>query len=295
MRSGTEVKWELWVRLEFWFILNAFGGGQGSTRVFQPKTHTKANVPCMTSGPSRFFDLIILSLCYLFFFCQFWNVSTCNMSVNMWWLMLLLSLPSLSFAESVVATEKPSSLTPSSSSAAVSGLSAANPTSSTSSSTVSPVMQSPATPTILQDPSLLRQLLPALQTALQLNNASVDMAKINEGNFVTILKFHLACQTHSSKHSWQIDWYHVSVLRLVALLGQVKILCSSLIGDRKVQESAGPCIAQVKLRQSVTTILLKFHFSNAAGKWVQILKFYHINKCFSEFNYSNVFAHVNCN
>lgn len=88
----------------------------------------------------------------------------------------------LSYAESVVATEKPSSLTPSSSSAAVSGLSGTNPTSSASSSTVSPVMQSPATPTILQDPSLLRQLLPALQTALQLNNASVDMAKINEGN-----------------------------------------------------------------------------------------------------------------
>ncbi|XP_036428404.1 WW domain-containing adapter protein with coiled-coil [Colossoma macropomum] len=91
---------------------------------------------------------------------------------------------SFSSTKPAVATEKPSSLNPSSSSssAAVSGLSAANPASSASSSTVpvSPVMQSPATPTILQDPSLLRQLLPALQTALQLNNASVDMAKINE-------------------------------------------------------------------------------------------------------------------
>ncbi|TWW71206.1 WW domain-containing adapter protein with coiled-coil [Takifugu flavidus] len=53
------------------------------------------------------------------------------------------------------------------------------PGSSTSTLPVSPVMQSPATP-LLQDPTLLRQLLPALQTALQLNNASVDMAKINE-------------------------------------------------------------------------------------------------------------------
>ncbi|KAL6098119.1 wac [Pungitius sinensis] len=44
---------------------------------------------------------------------------------------------------------------------------------------VSPILQSPAPP-LLQDPTLLRQLLPALQTALQLNNASVDMAKINE-------------------------------------------------------------------------------------------------------------------
>ncbi|KAL0179525.1 hypothetical protein M9458_024967, partial [Cirrhinus mrigala] len=69
---------------------------------------------------------------------------------------------------------KPSSLTPSSSAAAVSGLSVANSSSGASGSTVpvSPVMQSPAPPTLLQDPSLLRQLLPALQTALQLNNAS---------------------------------------------------------------------------------------------------------------------------
>lgn len=54
------------------------------------------------------------------------------------------------------------------------------PGSSTSTVPVSPVMQSAAAP-LLQDPTLLRQLLPALQTALQLNNASVDMAKINEG------------------------------------------------------------------------------------------------------------------
>ncbi|KAJ8272684.1 hypothetical protein GJAV_G00092180 [Gymnothorax javanicus] len=45
---------------------------------------------------------------------------------------------------------------------------------------VSPVLQSPVTPPLLQDPSLLRQLLPALQATLQLNNASVDMSKINE-------------------------------------------------------------------------------------------------------------------
>uniref|UniRef100_A0A9J7WV34 WW domain-containing adapter protein with coiled-coil n=1 Tax=Cyprinus carpio carpio TaxID=630221 RepID=A0A9J7WV34_CYPCA len=89
---------------------------------------------------------------------------------------------SFSSTKSSIATEKPSSLTPSSSSAAVSGLSVANSASAASGSTVpvSPVMQSPAPPTLLQDPSLLRQLLPALQTALQLNNASVDMAKINE-------------------------------------------------------------------------------------------------------------------
>ncbi|KAI1891382.1 hypothetical protein AGOR_G00143240 [Albula goreensis] len=51
--------------------------------------------------------------------------------------------------------------------------------SSASTVPVSPVLQSPAPP-LLQDPNLLRQLLPALQATLPLNNASVDMSKINE-------------------------------------------------------------------------------------------------------------------
>uniref|UniRef100_A0A8C2NLX6 WW domain-containing protein n=1 Tax=Capra hircus TaxID=9925 RepID=A0A8C2NLX6_CAPHI len=68
--------------------------------------------------------------------------------------------------------------TPSTSSA--SGL---NPTSappaSASAIPVSPVPQSPIPP-LLQDPNLLRQLLPALQATLQLNNSNVDISKINE-------------------------------------------------------------------------------------------------------------------
>ncbi|XP_077953097.1 WW domain-containing adapter protein with coiled-coil isoform X4 [Gasterosteus aculeatus] len=78
--------------------------------------------------------------------------------------------------------EKPTATVTSQSS---SGSGSMNPSSglpgSSSSTTVpmSPVLQSPG-PALLQDPTLLRQLLPALQTALQLNNASVDMAKINE-------------------------------------------------------------------------------------------------------------------
>ncbi|XP_077159192.1 WW domain-containing adapter protein with coiled-coil isoform X3 [Paroedura picta] len=68
--------------------------------------------------------------------------------------------------------------TPSTSSA--SGLNPASaPTSSTSAVPVSPVSQSPIPP-LLQDPNLLRQLLPALQATLQLNNSSVDISKINE-------------------------------------------------------------------------------------------------------------------
>ncbi|KAM6976509.1 WW domain-containing adapter protein with coiled-coil isoform 2-T2 [Aplochiton taeniatus] len=78
--------------------------------------------------------------------------------------------------------EKPAVALSSQSSSSGSGglhLSTGLPCSSASTVPVSPVMQSPAPP-LLQDPSLLRQLLPALQTTLQLNNATVDMAKINE-------------------------------------------------------------------------------------------------------------------
>ncbi|XP_014352249.1 WW domain-containing adapter protein with coiled-coil isoform X2 [Latimeria chalumnae] len=56
---------------------------------------------------------------------------------------------------------------------------AATQSSSTSTVPVSPVPQSPIPP-LLQDPNLLRQLLPALQATLQLNNSNVDMSKINE-------------------------------------------------------------------------------------------------------------------
>uniref|UniRef100_A0A3Q1BC58 WW domain-containing adapter protein with coiled-coil n=1 Tax=Amphiprion ocellaris TaxID=80972 RepID=A0A3Q1BC58_AMPOC len=80
--------------------------------------------------------------------------------------------------------EKPAATLATQSQSSSSGSGSLNPSSgppgsSASTVPVSPVLQSPAPP-LLQDPTLLRQLLPALQTALQLNNASVDMAKINE-------------------------------------------------------------------------------------------------------------------
>ncbi|XP_048018957.1 WW domain containing adaptor with coiled-coil b isoform X2 [Megalobrama amblycephala] len=59
-----------------------------------------------------------------------------------------------------------------------------NPSSTSSSSSsstvpVSPALQASAS-TLLQDPALLRQLLPALQATLQMNHSNVDMGKINE-------------------------------------------------------------------------------------------------------------------
>uniref|UniRef100_A0A665UU55 WW domain-containing adapter protein with coiled-coil n=1 Tax=Echeneis naucrates TaxID=173247 RepID=A0A665UU55_ECHNA len=93
------------------------------------------------------------------------------------------TLPFFLIAESAQG-EKPTATLATQSQSSSSGSGTLNQTSgpagsSASTVPVSPVSQSPAPP-LLQDPTLLRQLLPALQTALQLNNASVDMAKINE-------------------------------------------------------------------------------------------------------------------
>ncbi|XP_072268776.1 WW domain-containing adapter protein with coiled-coil isoform X3 [Pyxicephalus adspersus] len=74
-------------------------------------------------------------------------------------------------------SDKQSCTTPSTSSAPGLNPTAAPPSSSTV--PVSPVPQSPIPP-ILQDPNLLRQLLPALQATLQINNSNVDISKINE-------------------------------------------------------------------------------------------------------------------
>ncbi|KAJ0022730.1 hypothetical protein NQD34_014864 [Periophthalmus magnuspinnatus] len=85
-----------------------------------------------------------------------------------------------SFGTKSAQGEKPSAAAQSSSSASGTLNPSSAPSGSSASTVpVSPVLQS-TTPPLLQDPSLLRQLLPALQTALQLNNTSVDMAKINE-------------------------------------------------------------------------------------------------------------------
>lgn len=59
------------------------------------------------------------------------------------------------------------------------------PSSMSSSSSSSSVQAPPSaqlpSPALLQDPALLHQLLPALQATLQMNNGSMDVAKLNEG------------------------------------------------------------------------------------------------------------------
>nr|XP_057923488.1 WW domain-containing adapter protein with coiled-coil-like [Doryrhamphus excisus] len=70
-----------------------------------------------------------------------------------------------------------------SSSQSLNSTSAPTTTSSTSSSSaagqLTQTVQSQS-PALLQDPALLRQLLPALQATLQMNNGGMDMAKLNE-------------------------------------------------------------------------------------------------------------------
>ncbi|KAM4551478.1 WW domain-containing adapter protein with coiled-coil-like isoform 2-T2 [Odontesthes bonariensis] len=62
---------------------------------------------------------------------------------------------------------------------APSNVSSASSSSSSSTGQGPPSGQSPS-PALLQDPALLHQLLPALQATLQMNNGSMDMAKLNE-------------------------------------------------------------------------------------------------------------------
>uniref|UniRef100_A0A8C7W540 WW domain-containing protein n=1 Tax=Oncorhynchus mykiss TaxID=8022 RepID=A0A8C7W540_ONCMY len=97
----------------------------------------------------------------------------------------LQSCSSFPSTESTSGDKSSSSTAPSQSSSSTNpGLnqaSGSNPTPSSSSSMVpvSPSVQSQASG-LLQDPALLRQLLPALQATLQMSNGSMDMAKINE-------------------------------------------------------------------------------------------------------------------
>ncbi|XP_035597490.1 WW domain-containing adapter protein with coiled-coil-like isoform X1 [Oncorhynchus keta] len=93
------------------------------------------------------------------------------------------ALTGFTAAKSAQVEKQPASVfSQSSSSGSVLNPTSGTPCSSSAPNTVpvSPALQSHTHTPLLQDPSLLRQLLPALQTALQLNNASVDMAKINE-------------------------------------------------------------------------------------------------------------------
>uniref|UniRef100_A0A3Q0RCV5 WW domain containing adaptor with coiled-coil n=1 Tax=Amphilophus citrinellus TaxID=61819 RepID=A0A3Q0RCV5_AMPCI len=71
------------------------------------------------------------------------------------------------------------SLTSAAAAAIGSAPSSMSSSSSSSSGQVSSSAQLPS-PTLLQDPALLHQLLPALQATLQMNNGSMDMAKLNE-------------------------------------------------------------------------------------------------------------------
>ncbi|XP_067110002.1 WW domain-containing adapter protein with coiled-coil-like [Osmerus mordax] len=122
-------------------------------------------------------------------------------------------------AKSSSGGDKPSSHTASSqSSSAPQGLNPAtgpSPSTSTSSSASqpSPAVQSQSS-ALLQDPALLRQLLPALQATLQMNNGSVDMAKINEVLAAAVTQASLQSMLHKLLTSGP------SAFNITALLSQ---------------------------------------------------------------------------
>ncbi|KAM8967592.1 WW domain-containing adapter protein with coiled-coil isoform 2-T2 [Pelodytes ibericus] len=115
--------------------------------------------------------------------------------------------------------DKSSCTTPSTSTAPVLNQSTAPVTSSTSSSTVpvSPVPQSPIPP-LLQDPNLLRQLLPALQATLQLNNSNVDVSKIHEVLTAAVTQASLQSILHKILHAGPSPFNITSLISQVAQL-----------------------------------------------------------------------------
>ncbi|CAI5641914.1 unnamed protein product [Oreochromis niloticus] len=70
--------------------------------------------------------------------------------------------------------------------------------SSSSSSQAPPSAQLPS-PALLQDPALLHQLLPALQATLQMNNGSMDVAKLNEAQHSSQSPVSLTSDTSSPR------------------------------------------------------------------------------------------------
>ncbi|KAJ8395034.1 hypothetical protein AAFF_G00039850 [Aldrovandia affinis] len=114
--------------------------------------------------------------------------------------------------------DKPATLSCTPQSSSTPGL---NPPSTQSSSVctvpVSPVLQSPVPP-LLHDPNLLRQLLPALQATLPLNNASVDMAKINEVLTAAVTQASLHC---SAVHTSPADKPVTDVVNVRCLVSEI--------------------------------------------------------------------------
>ncbi|XP_068091821.1 WW domain-containing adapter protein with coiled-coil isoform X3 [Hyperolius riggenbachi] len=124
-------------------------------------------------------------------------------------------------------SDKPSCTTPSTSSAPGLNPSAAPPSSSTV--PVSPVPQSPIPP-ILQDPNLLRQLLPALQATLQINNSNVDISKINEVLTAAVTQASLQSMLH------KIITAGPSAFNITSLISQVAQLSAQ--GELRLPDAA---------------------------------------------------------
>ncbi|XP_029930397.1 WW domain-containing adapter protein with coiled-coil-like isoform X2 [Myripristis murdjan] len=88
-------------------------------------------------------------------------------------------------------------------------------TSSSSSTVPAPSAVQSQSPALLQDPALLHQLIPALQATLQMNNGSMDMAKINEVLAAAVTQASLRSMLHKLLTAGP------SAFNITALLSQV--------------------------------------------------------------------------
>lgn len=98
------------------------------------------------------------------------------------------------------------SLTPAA--AAIGSTPSSMSSSSSSSSVQAPPSAQLPSPALLQDPALLHQLLPALQATLQMNNGSMDVAKLNEGEGAVYTAYRSSVLFSTEAHSWFSELYY---------------------------------------------------------------------------------------
>ncbi|XP_053529575.1 WW domain containing adaptor with coiled-coil b isoform X6 [Ictalurus punctatus] len=120
---------------------------------------------------------------------------------------------------------------------------------------------------LLQDPALLRQLLPALQATLHINNSSVDMAKINEAQQPSQSPISVTPDTSSPKSCLVSP--RVSTPQTNSMASKPLSIASSLPSQIKVSESGGKSALQHSSEKTSDVEDPRLHRQNSQGQGPQ--------------------------
>lgn len=106
-------------------------------------------------------------------------------------------------------------------------------------------VQSPS-PTLLQDPALLHQLLPALKATLQMNNGSMDVAKLNEGQ-----------GSNQSALRNDVEFYLQQLRTLLRVLAHSPFCVCGCVRARTFPLTFSPVLAAAVTQASLRSVLHK--------------------------------------